>query len=59
MCLIAMAIDQSQRFPLVIAANRDEYFVRPTARLTGGRPKAVALPFWAGATFKPEAPGWV
>ena len=33
MCLIAMAIDQSQRFPLVIAANRDEYFVRPTARL--------------------------
>ncbi len=33
MCLIALAIDQSRRFPLVIAANRDEYFARPSARL--------------------------
>jgi hypothetical protein len=33
MCLIGMAIDQSRQFPLVIAANRDEYFARPAARL--------------------------
>lgn len=33
MCLVALAIDQSRRFPLVIAANRDEFFDRPTARL--------------------------
>lgn len=33
MCLIAMAIDESRRFPLVIAANRDEFFSRPAARL--------------------------
>ena len=33
MCLVALAIDQDRRFPLVIAANRDEYFERPTARL--------------------------
>ena len=33
MCLIGLAIDQSRRFPLVIAANRDEYFARPSARL--------------------------
>lgn len=33
MCLVAVAIDQSRRFPLVIASNRDEYFKRPAARL--------------------------
>lgn len=33
MCLIALAIDQSRRFPLVVAANRDEFFARPAARL--------------------------
>lgn len=33
MCLIALAIDGSHRFPLVVAANRDEFFERPTARL--------------------------
>lgn len=33
MCLVALAIDEDRRFPLVIAANRDEFFARPTARL--------------------------
>lgn len=33
MCLIGLAIDQSRRFPLVVAANRDEYFSRLSARL--------------------------
>ena len=33
MCLIALALDQSRRFPLVVAANRDEFFARPAARL--------------------------
>ena len=33
MCLIALAIDQSRRFPLVVAANRDEFFARPATRL--------------------------
>lgn len=33
MCLAAIAIDLDKRFPLVIAANRDEFFDRPTARL--------------------------
>jgi uncharacterized protein with NRDE domain len=33
MCLVALAIDQSRRFPLVMAANRDEFFKRPAARL--------------------------
>jgi uncharacterized protein with NRDE domain len=33
MCLAALAIDQDRRFPLVLAANRDEFLERPTARL--------------------------
>jgi uncharacterized protein with NRDE domain len=38
MCLAAIAIDLSRRFPLVIAANRDEYFKRPAARLAWWSP---------------------
>src|SRR5437016_557368 len=30
MCLIALAHRASERWPLVIAANRDEFFARPT-----------------------------
>ena len=33
MCLIAFAIDASARWPLVIAANRDEFLDRPTLPL--------------------------
>jgi uncharacterized protein with NRDE domain len=33
MCLIAFSLAQSARFPLVVAANRDEFFRRPTAPL--------------------------
>ncbi|MCH8499734.1 MAG: NRDE family protein [Marinobacter sp.] len=31
MCLILFALDQHPHFPLVVAANRDEFFARPTA----------------------------
>lgn len=33
MCLAAFALDQHSRFPFVLAANRDEFFNRPAARL--------------------------
>jgi uncharacterized protein with NRDE domain len=33
MCLILFAIEQHARYPLIIAANRDESYHRPTARL--------------------------
>lgn len=33
MCLISLAIERHDRFPLVIAANRDERFARPAAPL--------------------------
>jgi uncharacterized protein with NRDE domain len=39
MCLVALAIDHNRRFPLVIAANRDEYFNRPAARLAWWMPE--------------------
>jgi len=42
MCLVALAIDASHRFPLVVAANRDEFYARPTARLAWWSPGASA-----------------
>lgn len=42
MCLVALAIDQSRRFPLVLAANRDEFFARPAQRLGWWSPGAGA-----------------
>jgi uncharacterized protein with NRDE domain len=39
MCLVALAIDQNRRFPLVIATNRDEFFKRPAARLAWWTPE--------------------
>lgn len=33
MCLAVLAIDHSRRYPLVVAANRDEFFDRPAARM--------------------------
>lgn len=38
MCLVALAIDHNRRFPLVIAANRDEFFKRPATRLAWWTP---------------------
>lgn len=39
MCLVAFALDRCRKFPLVVAANRDEYFERPTARLAWWTPE--------------------
>lgn len=33
MCLILLAIEQHPDYPLIIAANRDEYYARPTSTL--------------------------
>lgn len=39
MCLVALALDQSSRFPFVLAANRDEFFDRAAARLAWWEPE--------------------
>lgn len=38
MCLMALALDTDRRFPLVVAANRDEFFQRPASRLAWWTP---------------------
>ena len=48
MCLVALAIDQDRRFPLVVAANRDEFFKRPAARLAWWTPREGEPPILAG-----------
>ena len=48
MCLIALALDHDRRFPLVVAANRDEFFDRPAARLAWWQPKEGAPPILSG-----------
>jgi uncharacterized protein with NRDE domain len=48
MCLVALALDQSRRFPLVIAANRDEFFKRPAARLAWWTPETGGPPVLSG-----------
>ncbi|WP_018404860.1 NRDE family protein [Marinobacter gelidimuriae] len=40
MCLIAFTLGQNRHYPLVVAANRDEFFNRPTA----------AMDWWTGAS---------
>ena len=55
MCLVGVALDASSQFPLVIAANRDEFYARPTAPLdwwdgiVGGR-DLKGGGTWLGAT---------
>lgn len=39
MCLVALSFEQHERFPLVLASNRDEFFDRPTAPLSWWRPR--------------------
>lgn len=52
MCLVALALDQHRRFPLVIAANRDEFFARPAERLAWWVPHADAAPILSGRDLK-------
>jgi uncharacterized protein with NRDE domain len=55
MCLAAFALNAHPRFPLVIAANRDEFFARPAAALgwweTGGAAVLSGRDLQAGGTW--------
>ena len=48
MCLIALALEQHPRYPLVIAANRDEFLQRPAAALDWWRPAPGTEPVLGG-----------
>ena len=61
MCLIVWAVGVSSRWPLVIAANRDEYWARPTLPLapwhTGtGQPITSGRDLRAGGTWMGMTP---
>jgi uncharacterized protein with NRDE domain len=55
MCLILLAWQAHPDYPLVVAANRDEFFARPRQCLprSGRKPRRS----WPGAISKPAAPG--
>lgn len=48
MCLAALTIGQSERFPFVLASNRDEYFARASQPLAWWRPSDGAAPILSG-----------
>lgn len=48
MCLTVLALDASRQFPLVVAANRDEYFARSATRLAWWTPEAAPHQILAG-----------
>ncbi|HJV69096.1 NRDE family protein [Ideonella sp.] len=48
MCLAALALDASRRFPLVVAANRDEFFHRAAAHLAWWTPDGGSQPILGG-----------
>jgi uncharacterized protein with NRDE domain len=52
MCLIALALDQHPQFPLVIAANRDEFLQRPAAALDWWQASPMATPILAGRDLR-------
>ncbi len=48
MCLAAIAIGQSKRYPFVLASNRDEYFSRPSQPLAWWQPPDSGLRILSG-----------
>lgn len=52
MCLIAFAIGAHPDCPLLLAANRDEFFQRPTAALHHWMPPGGTSAVWAGRDLR-------
>jgi uncharacterized protein with NRDE domain len=48
MCLAAIAIGAHPRFPLIVAANRDEFFGRPAGALAWWTPDRGGVPILSG-----------
>jgi uncharacterized protein with NRDE domain len=48
MCLAALTIGQSDRFPVELASNRDEFFARASQPLAWWRPSVGAAPILSG-----------
>jgi len=55
MCTILFAYDCHPRYQLVVAANRDEFYERPTAPAAFGQ---ITLISWREETLRKVVPGW-
>ena len=56
MCLVLLAYRTHPHYPLILAANRDEYYARPPLlRLRFG---TTTRPFWPAAICRTWGPGW-
>lgn len=55
MCLIVFAWQPGHALPLLVAANRDEFYARPSLPLAAWEDAEGYSP---GATWRPAAPGW-
>ena len=58
MCLLSLALDVHRRFPLVVAANRDEFFVRPAARMAWWTPEGSGPAILAGRDLLAGGTWW-
>lgn len=52
MCLVALAVGVSERFPFVLASNRDEFYDRAAAPLAWWTPEGGAMPLLAGRDLR-------
>lgn len=52
MCLTTLALDASRQFPLVVAANRDEYFARGANRLAWWTPEGWSHQILSGRDLR-------
>lgn len=55
MCLIGIAYQHLPGTPLLLLANRDEYYARPARPIDRWEDARI---FWADAMDKPAAVGW-
>lgn len=58
MCLVALAFEAHPRFPLVVAANRDEFFDRAAAPLHWWPPRPDTPKSSPVGISRQGAPGW-
>lgn len=58
MCLVALAVARSERFPWVVAANRDEFFNRPAEPMAWWQSRAGVPPVLGGRDLAAGG-GWL
>lgn len=52
MCLVALAVGASERFPFVLASNRDEFYDRDATPLAWWMPEGASVPLLGGRDLR-------